>query len=157
MGDRPNLLHPFQPGSLGGWRNNTLVLQHKPSSWDPLPTWGSVLPKSRALGTGREVEASRQPPRGSLLRRAGTKPQLRYFSPADPSRAGGEETPKGAEPRPPGTQDAGAEAAEAAGRPAPEHCPAAGRGALRVPRRPRVAGVPRGAGRLTRRSWLISS
>lgn len=106
-----------------------------------------MLPKSRALGTGREVEAGRQPPRGSLLRRAaGTKPKLRYFSPADASRAGGEKTPKGAEPRPPGTQDAGAEAVEAAGRPAPGTLPGSRKGCAPGPAPAEGRGGPAGGG-----------
>lgn len=87
MGDRPNLLHPFQPGSLGGWRNNTLVLQHKPSSWDPLPTWGACSRKAGRWGRGgksRQVasplgdpcSAGRAPSLNSVTSRRQTRPGL---------------------------------------------------------------------------------
>lgn len=51
-GGRPNLLHPFQPGSLGGWRNNTLVLQHKPSLAGILSLLGECAPEKPGAGDG---------------------------------------------------------------------------------------------------------
>lgn len=75
-GGRPNLLHPFQPGSLGGWRNNTLVLQHKPSLAGILCLLGECALEKPGAGDG-EGSGGRPPaPSGIPAPPGGRAPSL---------------------------------------------------------------------------------